>query len=130
MTNEKEELKWKIVGDVIGYQMRTKEIVEMYAEEYGYTRHGGLAQGADKESYCIRICPKCHKEYESPSFSTTCCPECWKLSPPPANVPSELEIMTAIRNSYKNRDGAISDKDTLAIAKEIHRLCKGEESSQ
>ncbi len=30
------ELKWKIVGDQIGHQMTTKEIVEMYAADYGF----------------------------------------------------------------------------------------------
>lgn len=32
----KEQLSWKIVGDPIGHAMTTKEIVDMYAHEYGY----------------------------------------------------------------------------------------------
>ncbi len=40
--NEDVELKWRIIGDVIGHSMTTKEIVEMYAEDYGYSRHNGL----------------------------------------------------------------------------------------
>ena len=32
------ELKWKVVGDVIGFQSTTKEIVEMYAGDYGYAK--------------------------------------------------------------------------------------------
>lgn len=37
--SEVEELKWKIVGDKIGHEHLTKNIIEMYAEAYGYHRH-------------------------------------------------------------------------------------------
>lgn len=53
-----------------------------------------------------------------------CHPIAWHLierfSTKPARGITILEIMSAIKSSYKDRDGAISDKDTLAIANAIH----------
>ncbi len=56
------QLKWKIVGDVIGHQMTTKEIVEMYAEEYGFVRPPAPAVVINKKV--------CHLDVNSMQYKT------------------------------------------------------------